>query len=87
MTFSLSLGMDPQTAITTAKRCRSIIDPIGQLPEFLQRLYLAYLHSGGSPFMQKLQLAAEGSSSSSAAASTLEDRVENDAAGETSESK
>ena len=34
--------MDVRTAISTAKRCRPIIDPIGQLPEFLQRLRRAY---------------------------------------------
>mmetsp|Transcript_21746 Transcript_21746/g.36378 ORF Transcript_21746/g.36378 Transcript_21746/m.36378 type:complete len:199 (-) Transcript_21746:245-841(-) len=31
-------GLDVQTAIVTAKRLRPIIDPIGQLPEFLHRL-------------------------------------------------
>mmetsp|Transcript_23296 Transcript_23296/g.22453 ORF Transcript_23296/g.22453 Transcript_23296/m.22453 type:complete len:226 (+) Transcript_23296:127-804(+) len=31
-------GMDVEMAIKTAKRCRPIIDPIGQLPEFLNRL-------------------------------------------------
>jgi hypothetical protein len=31
-------GMDVQTAISTAKKCRPIIDPIGQLPDFLHRL-------------------------------------------------
>jgi len=30
--------MDVSTAIVSAKRCRPIIDPIGQLPEFLIRL-------------------------------------------------
>jgi protein tyrosine phosphatase len=30
--------MDVATAIVVAKRCRPIIDPIGQLPEFLARL-------------------------------------------------
>jgi hypothetical protein len=30
--------MDVQTAISTAKKCRPIIDPIGQLPDFLHRL-------------------------------------------------
>lgn len=34
--------MDVVTAIGAAKRCRSIIDPIGQLPEFLKRLKKAY---------------------------------------------
>jgi hypothetical protein len=34
-------GMDVPTAIRTAKRCRPIIDPIGQLPEFLVRLHRA----------------------------------------------
>jgi protein-tyrosine phosphatase len=34
--------MDVKTAILTAKRCRPIIDPIGQLPEFLHRLKRAY---------------------------------------------
>mmetsp|Transcript_29951 Transcript_29951/g.41155 ORF Transcript_29951/g.41155 Transcript_29951/m.41155 type:complete len:200 (+) Transcript_29951:22-621(+) len=31
-------NMDVATAVQTAKRCRPIIDPIGQLPEFLSRL-------------------------------------------------
>ena len=30
--------MDVATAITMAKKCRPIIDPIGQLPDFLHRL-------------------------------------------------
>jgi hypothetical protein len=30
--------MDVNTAIMTAKQCRPIIDPMGQLPEFLKRL-------------------------------------------------
>lgn len=34
-------GLDAPTAIRTAKRCRPIIDPIGQLPEFLVRLQRA----------------------------------------------
>ena len=34
--------MDVRMAIATAKRCRPIIDPIGQLPEFLHRLRRAY---------------------------------------------
>jgi len=34
--------MDVPTSIVVAKRCRSIIDPIGQLPEFLKRLKRAY---------------------------------------------
>ena len=55
MSVTTSLGMDVPTAITTAKHCRSIIDPIGQLPEFLKRLYMAYSRSGGSPFVLKLQ--------------------------------
>jgi hypothetical protein len=33
--------LDVPTAIVTAKRCRSIIDPIGHLPEFLKRLKAA----------------------------------------------
>jgi hypothetical protein len=33
--------MDVPTAIRMAKRCRPIIDPIGQLPEFLNRLKAA----------------------------------------------
>lgn len=33
--------MDPPEAIRTAKTCRRIIDPIGQLPEFLNRLHRA----------------------------------------------
>lgn len=33
--------MDVATAIHSAKQCRSIIDPIGGLPEFLDRLYRA----------------------------------------------
>ena len=35
--------MDVDTAIRTAKRMRPIIDPIGQLPEFLMRLQRAKL--------------------------------------------
>jgi len=35
------VGLDVPTAIVTAKRCRSIIDPIGHLPEFLKRLKAA----------------------------------------------
>jgi len=31
-------GLDVPTAIMAAKRLRPIIDPIGQLPEFLMRL-------------------------------------------------
>lgn len=34
-------GLDVATAIKTAKRLRSIIDPIGHLPDFLHRLYKA----------------------------------------------
>ena len=34
--------MDVRTAITSAKKLRPIIDPIGQLPEFLLRLRKAY---------------------------------------------
>jgi hypothetical protein len=30
--------MDVRSAIYAAKKCRPIIDPIGQLPEFLMRL-------------------------------------------------
>lgn len=30
--------LDVPNAITVAKKCRPIIDPIGQLPEFLNRL-------------------------------------------------
>ena len=33
--------MDVRTAITSAKKCRSIIDPIGSLPAFLARLQRA----------------------------------------------
>lgn len=33
--------MDVRTAIRSAKRCRSIIDPIGSLPDFLVRLQRA----------------------------------------------
>eukprot|EP01039_Chlorochromonas_danica_P004278 gene4278-4698_t len=35
------LRCEPGEAITIAKRCRPIIDPIGQLPDFLHRLYRA----------------------------------------------
>jgi hypothetical protein len=34
-------GMDVRTAIASAKKCRPIIDPIGALPQFLDRLYAA----------------------------------------------
>ena len=34
-------GLDHRAAMATAKRLRPIIDPIGQLPQFLQRLELA----------------------------------------------
>lgn len=44
--------MDVPTAIATAKKCRNIIDPIGQLPDFLRRLHLAYTHRGGAPGTQ-----------------------------------
>lgn len=44
--------MDVPTAIATAKKCRNIIDPIGQLPDFLRRLHLAYTHLGGAPGSQ-----------------------------------
>jgi hypothetical protein len=33
--------MDVATAIHSAKQCRPIIDPIGALPEFLDRLHAA----------------------------------------------
>lgn len=33
--------MDVATAIAMAKKCRPIIDPIGQLPDFLHRLQKA----------------------------------------------
>lgn len=33
--------MDVRTAVVSAKRCRSIIDPIGSLPGFLTRLLRA----------------------------------------------
>jgi hypothetical protein len=33
--------MDVRTAIASAKKCRPIIDPIGALPQFLDRLYAA----------------------------------------------
>lgn len=33
--------LEPTEAIRIAKRCRPIIDPIGQLPEFLNRLQRA----------------------------------------------
>ena len=36
-------------AITTAKKCRPIIDPIGQLPEFLRRLKKAEDALKGKP--------------------------------------
>ncbi len=45
----MCIGMDVTTAITAAKRCRPIIDPIGQLPEFLRRLHRAYERLGGAP--------------------------------------
>lgn len=35
--------MDVRTAISSAKKCRPIIDPIGALPQFLERLYNAKL--------------------------------------------
>ncbi len=44
--------MDVPTAIVVAKRCRPIIDPIGQLPEFLNRLRRAeeaVALKGGAP--------------------------------------
>mmetsp|Transcript_35637 Transcript_35637/g.87671 ORF Transcript_35637/g.87671 Transcript_35637/m.87671 type:complete len:207 (+) Transcript_35637:119-739(+) len=31
-------GMDMQSAITAAKKCRPVVDPIGGLPELLQKL-------------------------------------------------
>lgn len=34
-------NMDVSTAISTAKKLRPIIDPIGQLPEFLRKLKAA----------------------------------------------
>ena len=37
-------------AISIAKRCRPIIDPIGQLPEFLNRLQRAEEAKDGKPF-------------------------------------
>jgi hypothetical protein len=37
----MSSGMDVATAIAMAKKCRPIIDPIGQLPDFLHRLQKA----------------------------------------------
>jgi hypothetical protein len=36
--FYLVIDMEVLDAIRTAKRCREIIDPIGQLPAFLDRL-------------------------------------------------
>lgn len=42
MYFLFHKEMDVGTAVSAAKRCRSIIDPIGQLPEFLKRLKRAY---------------------------------------------
>ena len=44
--------MDVQTAVTVAKKCRPIIDPIGQLPEFLHRLHTTYQRMGGAPGSQ-----------------------------------
>jgi hypothetical protein len=41
LTPDLLPGMDVQTAVMVAKRCRPIIDPIGQLPDFLHRLQRA----------------------------------------------
>jgi protein tyrosine phosphatase len=38
-------GLDTKSAITTAKRCRKIIDPIGMLPEFLKRFERAKLNA------------------------------------------
>ena len=38
-------GLDPETAIVTAKKLRSIIDPISTFPDFLRRLHLAKLNS------------------------------------------
>jgi hypothetical protein len=38
--------MDVRTAIVSAKKCRPIIDPIGTLPQFLERLHLAKLSRG-----------------------------------------
>jgi len=37
----MCIDMDARTAIKTAKKCRSIIDPIGSLPDFLFRLQKA----------------------------------------------
>ncbi len=44
-----------QQAISAAKKCRSIIDPIGQLPEFLRLLHLAYQRNGGPPGIRMKQ--------------------------------
>ena len=38
--------LDPPTAIATAKRLRPIIDPIGTLPDFLNRLHRARVSAG-----------------------------------------
>ena len=67
--------MDVPMAISTAKQCRSIIDPIGQLPEFLKRLHLAYSHNGGSPFMLKLKEQAANSTGATAGNSSSEEQT------------
>jgi len=53
--------MDPHTAIKTAKKCRPIIDPIGQLPEFLTRFHNARL-----VLRERDEVAASSSSSAKA---------------------
>ncbi len=52
-------NLDVSTAIRAAKKLRPIIDPIGQLPEFLNRLYKAE---------RSLSVASSSSSSTSTSA-------------------
>lgn len=61
--------MDVSTAITTAKSLRPIIDPIGQLPEFLHRLYRAYQATG---ILRSRQLLVPSTESSSSSRATME---------------
>jgi hypothetical protein len=44
--WCVGADLDPPTAIATAKRLRQIIDPIGTLPEFLNRLHRARVANG-----------------------------------------
>ena len=46
-------ALNHKEAIATAKRLRPIIDPIGQLPQFLQRLELARVRLEGAANFQQ----------------------------------